>query len=96
MAENDQNNWWKTNAVAFLSIIITLGTFAYFGVIKGNDDSNTIKAHTETIIEMKAEIKALKVEKVDKETMQLIQLSLAEIKIDIRDIRLSQKYSKLD
>ena len=94
MSENYENNWWKTNAVALLAIFITILSVAYWGVIKGNDDSNTIKAHTEALVELKAEIKALKSEKVDKETMTLIQLSLTEIKVDIRDIRLSQKYSR--
>ena len=37
MAENYENNWWKTNAVALLAIFITILSVAYWGVIKGND-----------------------------------------------------------
>jgi len=96
MSENENDNWTKRNGVSLLSIVLTILTIAYFGIIKGEADSNTIKVHSDTIVEMKAEIKALKVEKVDKETMTLIQLSLTEIKIDIRDIRLAQKYQKIE
>ena len=90
---NDQ--WLRANLLGIISIVITVMTFAYFGVIKGNENSNRIKAHDEMMTEMKLQIKMLEDKKVDKEVFMMLQTTLAGMAIDIKEIRTTQFSEKL-
>ena len=89
MSEQD-GKWIKDNIVSVLSITITILTIGYFGIIKGNDEANQIKAHDKTIVEMKESIKALEENKVNKEVFMMIQTTMVGMAIDIKEIRTMQ------
>ena len=87
MPESENEKWLKSNLLGLMSFAVTALTIFYFGVIKGNDQLNAIKAQGEAIVEIKVDIKALQAEKVDKETFNMIMSGQREIQSDIKDVR---------
>ena len=65
------------------SIILTLLTFAYFGIVKGNTAENEIVALKQWKLETVVRMDALDAKKVDKETFIMIMNGQAEIKQSI-------------
>jgi hypothetical protein len=95
MPVHENNQWMKDNIASFVSIILTVLTIAYFGIIKGNDDTNAIKANIESIREVKLQIQGLEDKKADKEILNMILLTLSGIQIDVREVRTTQQISKI-
>lgn len=90
MAETENNKWVKDNLLGIVSIVITLMTIGYFGIIKGNNDTNRIGALETGQAKTEMKLQSLEDKKVDKEVFMMIQTSLSGIQNDIREIRTNQ------
>lgn len=83
MAGHEEDNWWQKNAIALLTLLLTVLTFLYFGVIKGNTSENDIVALKQWKLEATVRMDGLDNKKVDKETFILIMNGMADIKQSI-------------
>jgi hypothetical protein len=84
-------NWLKDNTFGLISVAMTVLTVLYYGVVKDNDDHNEIIALKSRMEKQEVQSKYLDDKKVDKEVFFMIQVGIAEIKADIREMRLDQK-----
>jgi len=91
----ENTNWIKDNIISVASLSITILTIGYFGIIKGNNDSNKILELEKNDAKMEIQIQSLQDKKVDKEVFMLLQTTLAGMAIDIREIRTNQQAGKI-
>lgn len=88
MTNNDEG-WFNNAKLGAITLLLNILCIAYIGVIQSNDLKNQVKAHEATLAKIDTQIASLQDKKVDKETLQMILTSLAELRVDIRDIKLN-------
>lgn len=95
MSEIENSNWVKNNLLGIITLVISIMTIGYFGIVKGNNDTNRIGTLETEMAKKDIQIQTLQDKKVDKEVFMMIQTSLSDIQNDIREIRTNQITSKI-
>lgn len=90
MSEAENNKWIKNNLFGIIAVVMSLMHTGYYGIIKGNNDTNRIGVLETEAAKTELKLQTLEEKKVDKEVFMMIQTSLAGIQIDIREIRTNQ------
>lgn len=80
METHEEDSWWQKNAIALLTLLLTVLAYFYFGVIQINNLENKVKALEQYKLEANVRMDGLEAKKVDKEVFILIMNGQSEIK----------------
>ena len=77
-------SWFTSARTQLITLIIYVFTVIYFAVIKDNTTANKVEEHSQTFIEVKAELKNLNDNKADRLTIELFMQGQKEIKQEMQ------------
>ena len=83
----DFTRWFIPARLGIITIGINILFIIYLGVSRMNTVANTVQIHSTQINKLEVQMEELDRKKLDKETFYLINTTLTDMKVDIRDMK---------